>query len=201
VCDDGNVLDGDCCDSTCNTAAADGTGCDDGDACTISDQCSAGSCVGTTLSDPYEPNDTVATAAHLGSVNDNDSFPGISIAPRLYPSSDDTDVFTYSINDGPFGAFDPRADLTLSGAEDYAMSFSYSCNAGTANFTCALPSVACTLPGSAVAACCRSGSGSIQFASIDCIGATNDSGLATVAVTRESGAATCTTYSLQVGDD
>lgn len=201
VCDDGNVLDGDCCDSTCSSSAANGTPCNDGDACTTPDQCTAGTCVGTILSDAYEPNDTVATAAYLGVVDDDDSFPSIGIAPRLYPASDDTDVFSYEINDVPFGAFDPRANLTLNGGEDYEMSFSYACTAGTTSFTCAAPSVACTLPGSAVAACCRSGSGSIQFASIDCIGSTDDSGLATVAVTRESGAATCTTYLLQLGDD
>jgi len=70
-CDDGNVLDGDCCSATCTFEPAgtactedgnpctanvcDGTGschrpldgsCDDGDACTIDDRCSNGRCVG-----------------------------------------------------------------------------------------------------------------------------------------------------------
>ncbi|MFQ5479589.1 MAG: hypothetical protein ACE5E4_13350, partial [Candidatus Binatia bacterium] len=44
-CDDGNTVAGDCCDASCLLE----TGvCDDGDACTTVDTCSAGACVGTT---------------------------------------------------------------------------------------------------------------------------------------------------------
>ncbi len=60
-------------DGSCTTTPADGT-CDDGDACTASDMCVAGSCTGTThpiCGDPYDgceppaPNDTPATATPL----------------------------------------------------------------------------------------------------------------------------------------
>jgi len=45
-CDDGNVVDGDCCSSACLMEPA-GTACDDGTRCTIGDQCSAqGRCEG-----------------------------------------------------------------------------------------------------------------------------------------------------------
>ncbi len=46
-CDDGNLAAGDCCGPTCQRES-DGTPCDDGDACTPTDTCSAGTCAGTT---------------------------------------------------------------------------------------------------------------------------------------------------------
>ena len=45
TCDDGNVLDGDCCSAGCQLEA-NGSACDDGDACTTGDTCSAGACGG-----------------------------------------------------------------------------------------------------------------------------------------------------------
>jgi cysteine-rich repeat protein len=42
-CDDGNASDGDCCSRACG-AAADGTPCDDGNACTAGDECARGVC-------------------------------------------------------------------------------------------------------------------------------------------------------------
>jgi cysteine-rich repeat protein len=45
-CDDGNLVDGDCC-TACATNAADATSCDDGDACTIGETCTGGSCRST----------------------------------------------------------------------------------------------------------------------------------------------------------
>jgi cysteine-rich repeat protein len=45
-CDDGNLLDGDCCSSAC-TITNQGTGCDDDNPCTANDTCSSGSCTGT----------------------------------------------------------------------------------------------------------------------------------------------------------
>jgi cysteine-rich repeat protein len=50
ACDDGNVADGDCCSSTC-TLVADGTTCNDGNACTLTDTCHAGICGSTTTRD------------------------------------------------------------------------------------------------------------------------------------------------------
>ena len=47
TCDDGNVVDGDCCSADCTSAAADGTTCDDADACSLGDHCSAGVCSAT----------------------------------------------------------------------------------------------------------------------------------------------------------
>jgi len=44
-CDDGNVASGDCCSPTCQLEPA-GTPCDDGNACTQADGCSAGLCIG-----------------------------------------------------------------------------------------------------------------------------------------------------------
>jgi cysteine-rich repeat protein len=49
-CDDNNNDNGDCCSSTC-TAEPDGGSCDDGEACTGTDQCSSGVCVGTPVVD------------------------------------------------------------------------------------------------------------------------------------------------------
>ena len=45
-CDDGNVVSGDCCSSTC--AFENGLSCDDGDLCTSGDVCQSGVCGGTT---------------------------------------------------------------------------------------------------------------------------------------------------------
>jgi len=44
-CDDGNVLDGDCCSATCRLEP-NGSPCQDGDACTTGDTCSTGTCIG-----------------------------------------------------------------------------------------------------------------------------------------------------------
>ena len=45
ACDDGNVLDGDCCSAACDVAAAEGLACDDGNACTDVTECRSGRCV------------------------------------------------------------------------------------------------------------------------------------------------------------
>ena len=45
ACDDGNVLDGDCCSSLC-VPSEDADPCDDGRACTSDDACLAGTCTG-----------------------------------------------------------------------------------------------------------------------------------------------------------
>ena len=47
ACDDGNTVDGDCCDSVCEFETV-GSGCDDGDLCSTVDSCDgAGTCVGS----------------------------------------------------------------------------------------------------------------------------------------------------------
>ena len=48
ACDDGNLVDGDCCSATC-TLEADGAVCDDGSACTDNDVCSGGTCAGAAI--------------------------------------------------------------------------------------------------------------------------------------------------------
>lgn len=45
ACDDGNVQDGDCCSSDCQTPGIDGTPCSDGNACTLAETCNAGACI------------------------------------------------------------------------------------------------------------------------------------------------------------
>src|SRR5262245_37121748 len=47
VCDDGNVVDGDCCSAACTAEPPDGSPCTDQDACTDRDACQGGRCVGT----------------------------------------------------------------------------------------------------------------------------------------------------------
>ena len=44
TCDDGNILDGDCCSATCQRDA-DGSPCSDGNACTANDSCDGGVCI------------------------------------------------------------------------------------------------------------------------------------------------------------
>jgi hypothetical protein len=46
-CDDGNQLNGDCCDNGC-LIQNNGASCDDGDSCTTADMCGGGVCAGTT---------------------------------------------------------------------------------------------------------------------------------------------------------
>ena len=62
-CDDGNVANGDCCDSTCQLEP-DGQACDDGDAGTENDMCTSGSCAGTPI--PGVPGLSPAGAVLLG---------------------------------------------------------------------------------------------------------------------------------------
>jgi cysteine-rich repeat protein len=45
-CDDGNASNGDCCSSSCQYEAA-ASPCDDGNGCTLTDGCQAGTCVGS----------------------------------------------------------------------------------------------------------------------------------------------------------
>lgn len=52
ACDDGNTLDGDCCSASCDAAAADGTPCDDSNACTTADVCGSGVCRGASITCP-----------------------------------------------------------------------------------------------------------------------------------------------------
>ncbi|HJQ82438.1 MAG TPA: lysyl oxidase family protein [Candidatus Binatia bacterium] len=46
TCDDGNADDGDCCSSNCQTAAGNGTPCDDPASCTAGGTCQGGACAG-----------------------------------------------------------------------------------------------------------------------------------------------------------
>jgi cysteine-rich repeat protein len=52
MCDDGNAVDGDCCSSDCQSAAADGTACSSATECVLSGSCSAGTCSGAVQCDP-----------------------------------------------------------------------------------------------------------------------------------------------------
>jgi cysteine-rich repeat protein len=49
-CDDGNLIDGDCCSSDCLLAPNE-SACDDGDGCTLNDECFLGVCEGSELCD------------------------------------------------------------------------------------------------------------------------------------------------------
>jgi hypothetical protein len=49
ACDDGETDDAGCCSAHCDAAAADGTSCSDRNACTTSDTCEGGACVGAPL--------------------------------------------------------------------------------------------------------------------------------------------------------
>jgi cysteine-rich repeat protein len=49
-CDDGNASDGDCCSSSCQTQAPNGTSCDDPHACIVGGSCQSGTCTGGTVS-------------------------------------------------------------------------------------------------------------------------------------------------------
>jgi hypothetical protein len=46
-CDDGGLVDAGCCTADCAATVADGTACDDFDACTLVDRCADGGCRGT----------------------------------------------------------------------------------------------------------------------------------------------------------
>ena len=199
VCDDGNTVGGDCCDAVCGVAALDGTSCDDGDPCTVPDQCFSGSCVSNELSDPYEPNDTFAQANARSPVDDDDSYPAFTLPLRLYGASDAADWFSYAIDDVIFGTFDPRADLTVSGGEDYELFLGYLCDAGTETYTCGAGTTPCNADG--LPGCCISGTGTVRFASFTCTGAGDNDGVAYVRVVRNSGAPTCDVYMLRGGDD
>lgn len=47
TCDDGNTVEGDCCNARCQQAS-NGASCSDGNACTLADTCQAGICTGGT---------------------------------------------------------------------------------------------------------------------------------------------------------
>jgi cysteine-rich repeat protein len=50
-CDDGGTVAGDCCSPIC-LFEPDGSGCDDGEECSLNDACSTGSCLGMATPDP-----------------------------------------------------------------------------------------------------------------------------------------------------
>jgi cysteine-rich repeat protein len=110
ICDDGNTIDGDCCSSTCEQIASDGTGCNDGNACTTNDSCSGGACAGGPP--PNCDDSDICTddscAPATGCVNTNNTAPcddgnacttndtcsGGACAGGPPPNCDDSDVCT-----------------------------------------------------------------------------------------------------------
>lgn len=79
ACDDGNIVGGDCCAADCSAAAIDGTVCDDGETCTGSDQCTAGTCGGTALADGSPCDDGSACTAESCQAGECSSAPAPAV--------------------------------------------------------------------------------------------------------------------------
>ncbi len=191
--------DEDCqvCDASTPMSWSISTGtCDDGDACTIEDSCSSGTCVGTPNVDAYESNDVRTAANDLGRIDDGAGFPHQTENPTMYPMGD-VDWFRFHDSDEFGHAIYPQV-----GIRDIPSGSNYDlCAYATCDTTCETGTAA-TFDG--LQGCCsRSASNADEEVRLnpDCSGA-DDSVDVFIHVVQVSGPATCTTpYSLRWGDD
>jgi hypothetical protein len=200
-CDDDSPANGDCCSAKCTLVSG---ACSDGDACTEADQCSSGVCAGTPVQDAFEPNDSPQTASDHGVISDSAQFPFTVLTPTLH-SAGDVDWFRYTIDDGFGGTVAPRVDLGgIPAGHDYDLCVYYECLSGdTANLECGATTPAQN--GGRNGCCSRKSDALPESVHIGVVcgdGVLNvDSGDVYVVVEHVSGAATCTPYSLSLGDD
>jgi hypothetical protein len=185
----------------------------DGFSCTTNDKCSNNLiCEGDLVTDVFEPNGLISQAYHLGTVNDNSSYPTATINSYLWKSGF-SDWFRYHVNDNPtkFAKVEPRAKLyNLPSGSDYKLCMYYACKWKAGNYISG-GSISC-LKGtkdsasgySGLKGCCSDKSGSANeevMLSVDCSIAISDSGTAFVRVYKKSGNKSCDKYSLMYGDD
>ena len=207
--DAGDALPGNSCwvcdpaQSTMGWTPNDGAACDDGDSCTTGDVCGGGSCSGSAILDAYESNQTRGTAANLGSIDDQATWPAGTFSASLYPAGD-VDWYDYHVDDTPVGQMGPRVALNnIPVGANYQLCAYYECDKAPTTVDCETGSASQHdgLPG-----CCSTQSGAaselVRLAP-DCGGALNqdDGGTTYVHVYRDSGAWICAQYSLSWGDD
>ncbi|PIE18651.1 MAG: hypothetical protein CSA66_04280, partial [Proteobacteria bacterium] len=192
----------------------DGAACtDDSGACTTNDHCSGGQCVGTYVTDSREENDVSSAAWYLGSRKDNMDWP-VSFSANLYGPGDE-DWFRYDIEDVWTGYARPRVRMSnIPAGQDYdlciylrctessqAIPTSVDCPSATSSHTAYIGGL--SLPG-----CCSRQAGTatedIDFGNgggYECAGSDDDY-RAWVRAYRYSGSGwTCSSYSLEWGDD
>jgi len=139
-----------------------------------------GNCTGPVV----EPNDTEATAKHLGTISDCDLGKFVTVSDKL-DGADDIDFFSLFGTDNAGCVVDPTASTTsqarLCMFAD-CPNLALTCSQGTAE----------TSPGGRQG-CCVSGGGTVKL-SIDCKGVSDD---ATLYLRIDQGAAgQCTSYSI-----
>lgn len=181
------------------SAARSGT-CDDGDACTTADVCTAEGCVGVPTGDMYEPNDTRASAERLPNVSDRDSYPKATILPSLFPDSDE-DWFVFHDSDDFGGLIFPRASMLMPLGVDLDVCIYVDCDSTFVDRSCT-NGTEVTLGG--LQGCCgRTRGSTAENVRLDhnCSGG-DDSADIYVQVTRVSGSMACDeSYTLDYGDD
>lgn len=144
--------------------------------------------------------DVIEGAAHLGDIQDNESFPAGSVDVTIFDVTD-RDWFTYTVTDGRFANVQPRADLTgLPGGPRYELCVYYECDT-------ALNGVGCELgnPHELTTdrhGCCAIGNGTELSVKLSpSCDTTSESGTVFVRVAQQGGAATCDPFTLDWGDD
>lgn len=181
-------------------SAATSGACDDGDACTTADMCTADGCVGVATGDMYEPNDTRATAERLPNVSDRDSYPKATIRPSLFPDSDE-DWFVYHDSDDTGGLIYPRASMRMPLGIDLDVCIYVDCDSDFIDRSCTAGTPV-TLDG--LQGCCGRNRGSTAEnvrVNHDCTTG-DDSADIYVQITRVSGSMDCDeSYTLEYGDD
>lgn len=126
------------CNASSPSSWSTNTGsCDDGDACTVGDTCATGSCTGTPMLDPYEGNDTRASAHDLGGVSDRDTFGEETFNDAaLYPTGD-ADWFQYFDDDDIGGSIFPQVYLeNIPVGSNYDLCVTVSCEDGLDSLSC-----------------------------------------------------------------
>lgn len=191
------------CDDSAPTQWTDSTGtCDDGDACTMDDQCGDGGCAGTPILDAFESNDTRASAHRLPEVSDRDPFTEAEVLnATIFPDAD-VDWFVYLDTDNLIGSIFPRVELRdIPAGSNYDLCVFIDCESEFDSVDCEFGTEQ-TRDG--LTGCCSASDGNAdEIIRIDhnCRG-TNDSADVFVEVVRVSGTASCEApYSLKYGDD
>ena len=155
-------------------------------------------------SDPFEPDDTPATAFFLGAIRDDAAFPSGSLTAAIEPPGD-VDWYRYTVEDRLLGIVAPRVELDgLAKGEDADVCVYYVCATGeAADLDCDL-GVADERAGHP--GCCGRNRGTTpDRVHFDALCGTSpfddDGGTVLVVVERISGTARCAPYTLRWGDD
>jgi hypothetical protein len=164
--------------------------------------CDAGQCVGETkdTTDPYEGNNSFSNAWHLGTAEDDETFPKGTVTAYLLPSGD-VDWFSFASIDTILGAVEPQVTFSSPDGATYEVCLTLICDEGNEGVTgCTAGYEWITAMGHA-ACCAESVDNEVTVSlEISCPGLSDD-GTSYVEIYELGSADVCDPYTLKWGDD